>query len=212
MGAKTHVDWCNSCQESDQGLDEQETQGVFLQRPSAKRAGELLNLSRNQLRVMIGLLIGHYNLKGHLFKFGLVESPQHNRCKQASEMVSHVLCDWEALAVLTFRTPGPALLETRWLCWHLHEQDTTIWSKCGAAECLSNGLHKRSKMVEVQGKLQCLPCRTVLYSTLLQQNSFNQSPDNLALEERCAKIRSSAELPVCISIPWLSWVIWMLCH
>jgi hypothetical protein len=31
----------------------------FLKMPSARKAGELLNLSRNQLRIMTGLLTGH---------------------------------------------------------------------------------------------------------------------------------------------------------
>jgi hypothetical protein len=46
----------------------------FLQRPSAKTVGELLNLSRNQLTIMTGLLTGHCHLIGHLFKLGLEES------------------------------------------------------------------------------------------------------------------------------------------
>jgi hypothetical protein len=65
----------------------------FLKKLSAKEAGELLNLSRNQLRIMTGLLTGHCHLKRHLFKLGLVNSPECNRCKQASEMASHLLCD-----------------------------------------------------------------------------------------------------------------------
>ena len=78
----------------------------FLKKPSARKAGELLNLSRNQIRIMTGLLTGHCHLKGHLFKLGLVNSPEYNRCKQASEMASHVLCDCEALATLRFRHLG----------------------------------------------------------------------------------------------------------
>jgi hypothetical protein len=35
----------------------------FLKKPSAKNAGELLNVSRNQLRIMTGLLTEHYHLK-----------------------------------------------------------------------------------------------------------------------------------------------------
>jgi hypothetical protein len=35
----------------------------FLKTPSAKRAGDLLNLSRNQLRMMTGLPTGHCHLK-----------------------------------------------------------------------------------------------------------------------------------------------------
>jgi hypothetical protein len=68
----------------------------FLKKPSAKKDVELLNLSRNQLRIMTGLLTGHCHLKGCLFKLGLVNSPECDRCKQASEIASHVLCDCEA--------------------------------------------------------------------------------------------------------------------
>jgi len=45
----------------------------------------LLNLSRNQLQIMTGLLRGHYHLKGQLFKLGLVNSPECNICQQAPQ-------------------------------------------------------------------------------------------------------------------------------
>jgi hypothetical protein len=79
---------------------------AFLKNPSARKADELLNLSRNQLRIMTGLLTGHCHLKGHLFKLGLINSPECNRCKQASETASHILCVCEALATLRFRHLG----------------------------------------------------------------------------------------------------------
>jgi len=44
----------------------------LLERPSAKRTRELKNSSRNQLRIMMGLLTGHCHLKGHVFKLGLI--------------------------------------------------------------------------------------------------------------------------------------------
>jgi hypothetical protein len=72
----------------------------FLKKPSAERAGELLNLSRNQVRILTGLLTGHCHLKGHLLELGLVNSPGCNRCKQASETATHILCDCEVLATL----------------------------------------------------------------------------------------------------------------
>jgi hypothetical protein len=75
----------------------------FLKRPSAKRAGELLSLSRNQLRILTGLFTRHCHLKGHLFKLGLVDSPQCGSCKQVSETASHVLCDYEAVVALRLR-------------------------------------------------------------------------------------------------------------
>jgi len=45
----------------------------------AKRAWDLLNLSRNQLWMMMGLLMEHWNLKGHLFTLGLEHSPRRDR-------------------------------------------------------------------------------------------------------------------------------------
>jgi len=39
--------------------------------PSAKRAGELLYVSRNQLRKIMGLLTAHCQLKEYLLKLGL---------------------------------------------------------------------------------------------------------------------------------------------
>jgi hypothetical protein len=73
----------------------------FLKKPSAKEAGELLNLSRNQLKIMTGLLTGHWHLKGHPFKWRLVDIPECDRRKQASEMASHVLCEWPHMFFVT---------------------------------------------------------------------------------------------------------------
>jgi hypothetical protein len=61
----------------------------FLKRSSARRAGELLGLSRNQQRILTGLFTGHCHLKGHLCKLGLLNSLESDRCKQASKIASH---------------------------------------------------------------------------------------------------------------------------
>jgi hypothetical protein len=45
----------------------------FLSRPFAKKAGELLYLIKNQLRIMTDLLTGHCRLEGLLFRLGLVD-------------------------------------------------------------------------------------------------------------------------------------------
>lgn len=76
-----------------------------------KRGGELFNLSRNQLKIMTGLLTGHCNLKKHLSKLGHVNGLECDRCNQASEMASHVVCDYEALATLRFRHIGCHLMQ-----------------------------------------------------------------------------------------------------
>jgi len=42
----------------------------FLERLSAKRDGQLLNLSKSQIRILTGLLTKHGHLEGNLFKMG----------------------------------------------------------------------------------------------------------------------------------------------
>jgi len=69
--------------------------------------------SRNQLRIMTGLQTGHCHLKGHLFKLALVNSPECNRCKQASKTASHILCDCEALATFKIQALGSSFDVTR---------------------------------------------------------------------------------------------------
>jgi len=44
---------------------------------------------QKQPKITTGLLKGHCHLKGYLFKVGLVNSSECNRCKQASETHTH---------------------------------------------------------------------------------------------------------------------------
>jgi hypothetical protein len=78
----------------------------FLKTSSAKKAVELLKLSRNQLKIMTGLLTGYCHLKGHLLKLGLLNSPECDKRKQACEMASQVPCGSGALVTLRFRHLG----------------------------------------------------------------------------------------------------------
>jgi hypothetical protein len=75
-------DWTNGKHEKPWQAIHGERQ-AFLKDPLLKKAGELLNLSRHQLRIIIWLLTGHCHLKGHPFKLGLVDSSECVRCKQA---------------------------------------------------------------------------------------------------------------------------------
>jgi len=82
-------------------------QRVLFKIPSLKRAGELLNLGRQQVKILTGLLTGHRHLKGHLFKLGkqwqivpcVLDASRH--LKQ-----SHTFFVTVALATLRFRHLG----------------------------------------------------------------------------------------------------------
>jgi hypothetical protein len=63
---------------------------------------ELLKFRRNQIRQVTGLTAGHCHLKRHLFKLGLVNSPNYERCHNNEETASYVLYESEALAEVGF--------------------------------------------------------------------------------------------------------------
>ena len=66
--------------------------------PSISRTEELLQLSRNQVRTIIGLLTGHSPLRGHLHKMGLYQGELTCRqCSKETETARHIITEYEAL-------------------------------------------------------------------------------------------------------------------
>jgi hypothetical protein len=70
--------------------------------PSAKKTREFINMNRDQLWWVVGLLTGHCHPKGHLLKLRLANRPICERCLQKEESVTHILCHCEATANLRF--------------------------------------------------------------------------------------------------------------
>jgi hypothetical protein len=83
----------------------------LIQGPSVRRTKDLLKLNRDQLRWVVGLLIGHCHLKGHLIKLGLTDDPICERCLEEDESATHILCDCEAVAHVTFCHLGQFFME-----------------------------------------------------------------------------------------------------
>jgi hypothetical protein len=110
-----------------QSIDGQRHTKGFLKKPAKK-----LSLNRNQLRILSGLLTGHCRLKGHLFKLGLVNSIECDRCKQASETASHILCDCDALATLRLRHLGHRFIKSG--VFEDSQQNTALCSRYGTVE------------------------------------------------------------------------------
>ena len=71
---------------------------ALMEGPQQGRAIKLLNMRRQQLSVVIGLLIGHLGLNGHLHKIGKDINPLC-RCLNGNETVEHLLCECESLTV-----------------------------------------------------------------------------------------------------------------
>ena len=108
----------NGWQEGNDRPDKQETREAlavyswintakgFLKSLPAKIYRKLLSMSRNQPKIMTGLLKGHCHLDGHPFKLGLAQCLGCGRCKQAYEMAAHILCDCETLTTSRFMHLG----------------------------------------------------------------------------------------------------------
>jgi hypothetical protein len=82
-----------------------------IQGPSANKTTEMLQLNSDQLRWVLGLLTGHWHLKGHLFNLGLANSPRCKRCIEKEESATHILCDCEKKAYLRFYHMGHYFME-----------------------------------------------------------------------------------------------------
>jgi len=109
------------------------------------------------------LLTGYGHLHGHLLKLGLVENPWYVGWKQASEMVSYVLCDCKEPVVLRFTNLGHNFLTSGDFADISISKVGALCLNCGAAECLCKGLQKKSEMFEVQLSLWYLPWCTQPY-------------------------------------------------
>ena len=58
----------------------------------------MVNMSRHQLSIVIGLLTGHLGLNDHLYKIGRDINPLC-RCPKSNETVEHLLCECESVTM-----------------------------------------------------------------------------------------------------------------
>ena len=72
---------------------------ALVEGPQQGSAITLLNMSRQQLSVVIGLLTGHPGLNGHLHKIGKYINPFCRRSLNGNEIVEHLLCKCESLTM-----------------------------------------------------------------------------------------------------------------
>lgn len=88
---KRHTDWwtnLSSCRHS----------RMAVAAPSLKLGKQCLQLSRNNLRILVGLLTGHCRLNKHLHTLGVVDNPRCRGCNLEDETAEHVLCHCPALS------------------------------------------------------------------------------------------------------------------
>ena len=65
--------------------------------PNARLTKVLLSYSRKDLRIIVGLLTGHYHLNQHLYRIGVADNPECRWCLEEDETVCHFLGECLAL-------------------------------------------------------------------------------------------------------------------
>lgn len=81
---------------------------LMVQQPSRKLTVEILQLNRNQIRLITGLITGHCSLRKHLHTMGILqEEPRCRLCDEAEETATHIIFECEALRWWRYRQIGP---------------------------------------------------------------------------------------------------------
>jgi hypothetical protein len=93
---------------------------------------------RDQLWWVVGLLMGHFHLEGHIFKLGIVNSPICERCLEKEESATNILCDCEVMAFLRFCHIGHYFMEPS----DNHDKDSpALHQKCR----IDRGMNEKGK-------------------------------------------------------------------
>ncbi len=80
--------------------------------PDFSWSKRLLRLSRKQIRLLIGLLSGHWSVNQHLYRMGLVNDGACPLCLEEAETTYHFLGECDALIELRVQFLGARYLST----------------------------------------------------------------------------------------------------
>jgi hypothetical protein len=87
---------------------------LFIGRPCKKRADDLLQLGRHQLKMAVAILTGQAPVRGHLRIMGLFNGdPSCRFCRMETETVQHITCCCEALARQRYSIFGKLFVEPK---------------------------------------------------------------------------------------------------
>jgi hypothetical protein len=112
-------------------------------------------------------MLNKYNaiqyVKWHLFRLGLLDHSESDRCKQASETVSYTFCDCKTLAIYRFRHLGQHSVQPGDF-----EYNTAFCCRCGTAKCMNVRAAEKINTGSVNGSLQCPPAlNSILFYSIL---------------------------------------------
>lgn len=71
---------------------------MFLAAPTEELAKIVLNLSKDELRTIVGVITGHIDLNSYLKRIGRRDDPLCDRCSLGEETAQHFFCECPAWA------------------------------------------------------------------------------------------------------------------
>jgi hypothetical protein len=81
----------------------------IINKSSNKLTSDLFILSRNEMRLVVGLLTGHCHLRKHLHRLGIYkEEPVCRKCGIGEETAHHILFECKALRRIRYSVLGPS--------------------------------------------------------------------------------------------------------
>lgn len=87
---------------------------LFIEEIGKSAANELINMTKNDLRIVTGFLTGHCKLNTLLI--GIRNDPDCDLCGRNSETAKHILCDCENLTTIRERVYNVSTLDTKQVC------------------------------------------------------------------------------------------------
>jgi hypothetical protein len=65
---------------------------LFLEEPLGVASKKIFNMNKRRLRILVGIVTGHFSCNYHLHKFGLRQSTFCDRCQSDQGTMYHLVC------------------------------------------------------------------------------------------------------------------------
>ena len=70
----------------------------FIYETSGRVSDQIMDMSKNEIRIITGLITGHCKLNQHLVRMGIRNDPDCDLCGRTAETAKHILCECAVLA------------------------------------------------------------------------------------------------------------------
>lgn len=117
----------------------------FISHADPSIANQVINMSKSDIRIVMGLLTGHCKLNQHLARLRLRDDPDCDQCGNAIESAKHKICECDEFATIRQNLYGNTTILPENLCKFPLAKLVTFFKKCTIFHAFSKQLHKTLK-------------------------------------------------------------------